>query len=167
MKINTKKIALIAVLTAVTFLATYLLRIPIGSATYFNLSEAVVYAGALLFGWLVGGLAGGLGAALADILLGFALPWAPISFLVKGLEGFIVGSVARLPWKHRLLGDIVSILCAFPVMIGGYVLSAGLIYGWPAAYVEFVTDIIQCAAGLAIALPIAYGLRRARIAQSW
>jgi uncharacterized membrane protein len=167
MKFNARKIALIAVLTAVTFLATYLLRIPIGSSTYFNLSEAVVYAGALLFGRLVGGLAGGLGAALADILLGFALPWAPISFLVKGLEGFIVGLVARLPWKHRLLGDVVSILSAFPIMVGGYVLSAGLIYGWPAAYVEFVTDVIQCAAGLAIALPIVYGLRRARIAQSW
>lgn len=166
MKINARKIALIAVLTAVTFLAT-LVHLPTGAASYFNLSEAVVYASALLFGWLVGGLAGGLGAALADILLGFALPWAPISFLVKGLEGFVVGSLARLPWKHRLLGDIVSILAAFPIMVGGYVLSAGLIYGWPAAYVEFVTDLVQCATGLAIALPLAYGLRRARIAQSW
>jgi uncharacterized membrane protein len=105
-------------------------------------------------------LAGGVGAALAVVLNGFAVPWAPITFIIKGMEGWVVGTLARLPWKNRLLGDVLSTLAAFPIMIGCYTLVAGLIYGWPAALVELVTNLFQCATGILLAIPLVYALRR-------
>jgi uncharacterized membrane protein len=166
MKSNVKRLALIAMLAVFTFLAT-LIHVNTGPSSYFNLSEAMVYTSALLFGPAVGALSGGIGAALADMLLGFALPWAPISFLIKGMEGLIVGALSSLRWKNRLLGDIVSSLAAFPVMIAGYTISVGLIYGWPASLVEFFTDIVQCPAGLIIAIPLTYALRKIRVSERW
>jgi uncharacterized membrane protein len=166
MQTNVKRLALIAMLAGFTFLAT-LIHVNTGPSTYFNLSEVIVYTSALLFGPAVGSLSGGVGAALADILLGFALPWAPISFLIKGIEGLIVGAVSSLHWKNRLLGDTLSILIAFPFMIAGYTVSVGLLYGWPASLVEFYTDIVQCSAGLALALPLTYALRKIRISERW
>lgn len=163
---NAKRLALIAVLAGFTFLAT-LIHVNTGPSNYFNLSEVMVYTSALLFGPAVSGLSGGVGASLADILLGFALPWAPISFCIKGVEGLIVGIISSFPWKNRLLGDIVSILVAFPFMIGGYTVSVGLLYGWPASLVEFYTDVVQCSAGLALAIPLAYALRKIRISERW
>jgi uncharacterized membrane protein len=158
-------LTLIAMMAALTFLAT-LVRIAPNASSYFNLSEAVVYTGALLFGGAIGGLAGGIGASLADILAGFALPWAPITFVIKGLEGLLVGSLGRLSWRNRLLGDLLSTLAAFPIMIGCYTLAAGLIYGWPAAIVELVTDLFQCTTGLLIAIPLVYALRKTRLFES-
>ncbi|MGB9553082.1 MAG: ECF transporter S component, partial [bacterium] len=84
-----------------------------------------------------------------------------------GVEGLIVGIIASIPWKNRLLGDIVSILVAFPFMIGGYTVSVGLLYGWPASLVEFYTDIVQCSVGLALAIPLTYALRKIRISERW
>ncbi|MCR4428239.1 MAG: ECF transporter S component [Caldiserica bacterium] len=166
MRKNLKAISLTSMLAGFTFLAT-LIHINTGPSTYFNLSEVIVFTSSLLFGPLVGGLSGGVGAALADILLGFALPWAPISFLIKGVEGLIVGGISSLKWKNRTLGDVISILLVFPIMIGGYTLSVGLLYGWPASLIEFYTDIVQCSAGLALALPLTYTLRKIRISERW
>ncbi len=166
MQSNIKRLALIAVLAGFTFLAT-LIHVNTGPSTYFNLSEVIVYTSALLFGPVVGGFSGSIGASLADILLGFALPWAPISFMIKGIEGLVVGSISSLRWKSRLLGDLLSILAAFPIMIGGYTLSVGFLYGWPASLIEFYTDIVQCSAGLALALPLTYALRKIKIFERW
>lgn len=159
LKLTVREIALIAVLAALTFLGT-LIHVRTSPSSYFNLSEAVVYVSALLFGGTIGGLAGGTGAALADIVLGAALPWAPISFVIKTLEGLIVGFIASLPWKNRLMGDFISCLAAIPLMIGGYVVATGFIYGWPSALIEFYTDIVQAPVGLLLALPLAYSLRK-------
>ncbi|MCR4429369.1 MAG: ECF transporter S component [Caldiserica bacterium] len=166
MRKNLKTISLTSMLAGFTFLAT-LIHINTGPSTYFNLSEVIVFTSSLLFGPMVGGLAGGVGAALADILLGFALPWAPISFLIKGVEGLIVGGISSLKWKNRTLGDGISVFLACPLMIGGYTLAVGLLYGWPASLVEFYTDIVQCSAGLALALPLTYTLRKIRISERW
>jgi len=161
MRIKTQTLAIIALMAAFVFLAT-IIHIPTGPATYFNLSEVVVFTSAILFGPLVGGLSGGIGAALADMLLGFALPWAPISFIIKGLEGLIIGLLARILPKN-LLGESLAILATFPLMIGGYTISTGLIYGWPAALIELYTDIVQCATGLALSLPLTYALRKTKV----
>ncbi len=158
-KITTREIALVAVLAALTFLGT-LIHVRTSPSSYFNLSEVIVYASALLFGGTIGGLAGGIGAGLADIVLGAALPWAPISFVIKALEGLIVGLISKLPWKNRLLGDFLSCLTAIPLMVGSYVMATGFIYGWPAALIEFYTDIVQAPVGLLLALPLVYSLRK-------
>lgn len=133
--------ALLIVATAVTKFA-----IPKPSI-YFNLGEAVIYIVALLYGGKTGGILGGVGSALADLLGGYPI-WAPFTFVIKGLEGYIVGTVNKN--KNALL----AIICGAPVMLIGYAISAGLIYGIGAIPLEFAGDLIQVTLGAIIALTI-------------
>ncbi|MDI6771305.1 MAG: ECF transporter S component [bacterium] len=90
-----REIALSGVMTALVFVVTRAFALPIPQTKgFFNLGEAGVYASALLFGPLVGALAGGVGSALADLSLGYA-QYAPFTLVIKGLEGAVVGLVAR------------------------------------------------------------------------
>ncbi len=139
-----RTVALGALCTALVTVAT-MLSVPVpGFRLYFNLGEGVIYTVALLLGRRFGAAAGGLGAALADLLLGYAL-WAPLTLAIKGVEGFVVGHMAPR-------GRLVALLCGAAVMITGYTLSAGVLYGWAAAPVELGTDVLQTGAGMLFAL---------------
>lgn len=139
-----KRVALGAILSATVTLAT-MLHVPLpGLRIYFNLGEGVIYTIAILLGARFGGACGGIGAGLADILLGYPL-WAPLTLVIKGLEGYIVGRLAPR-------GRILAMAAGAAVMIAGYTTSAGILYGWKVAPVEFMTDIAQTCIGAAFAL---------------
>lgn len=139
-----KRVALGAILAATVAVAT-MLHVPLpGLRIYFNLGEGVIYTVAILLGGRYGGACGGIGAALADILLGYPL-WAPLTLVIKGTEGYIVG---RLSSRGRIL----AIAAGAAVMIAGYTTSAGILYGWKVAPVEFMTDIAQTGIGAAFAM---------------
>lgn len=149
---SSRKVALGAVIASVVTVAT-MLHIPVpGFRLYFNLGEGVIYVIALTLGARYGALCGGLGAALADLILGYPL-WAPLTLCIKGLEGYVVGNLAPK-------GKSVAIAAGAIVMIAGYTSAAGLLYGWKAAPVECVTDIIQTGMGAAFALLFTPILRR-------
>ena len=75
-------LARIALLIALVAVATLVLRIPMPATEgYINVGDAIIVAGALLFGGFAAGLAGGLGSALADGLGGYA-HWAPFTLLI-------------------------------------------------------------------------------------
>jgi len=89
---NIEKLTKISIFTALVFVATMILRVPIAATGgYFNFGESVIYAAALLYGPLVGGLAGGIGAAIADAI-GYPI-FAPGTFIIKLFEGTITGYV--------------------------------------------------------------------------
>lgn len=74
------KVAMIAVLTAVVVVFTIVVKIPTARG-YLNLCDVAVSFIALTFGPWTALLCGGLGAALADLISGYA-QWAPISFQI-------------------------------------------------------------------------------------
>ena len=83
-------LALTIVFTALTTVATLLLVIPFPATSgYFNLGDSLVMISGLLLGPLGGFVAGGVGSALAD-MVGYP-HFAPITFIVKGCEGLVVG----------------------------------------------------------------------------
>lgn len=139
-----KRVALGAVLAATVSVAT-MLHVPLpGLRIYFNLGEGVIFTIAILLGGRYGGICGGIGAALADILLGYPL-WAPLTLVIKGAEGYTVGRLAPK-------GRIMAMAAGAAIMIAGYTTSAGILYGWKVAPVEFMTDIVQTGLGAAFAL---------------
>ncbi|MGI6790487.1 ECF transporter S component [Aminivibrio sp.] len=148
-----KKIALRGLLIAAVTGAT-MLSVPVpGFRLYFNFGEGIIYTAAILLGPAWGAAAGGIGASLADILLGYPL-WAPFTLIIKGAEGFITGKLGK---KSAVFG----IISGATVMTAGYTTMAGILYGWAAAPVELITDLIQCGMGAGIALMILPPLKKA------
>src|SRR6056297_4201811 len=92
-KLDTRSLSFLALFIAFTAVATYL-HIPGPSSSYFNLGEVAIYTIALTFGAKAGGIAGAAGSALMDIILGYSI-WAPFTFLIKGLEGWMVGKIGQ------------------------------------------------------------------------
>jgi uncharacterized membrane protein len=89
-----RKLANTAIFTALVFVATIAIRITIpATGGYFNVGDGVIYVAALLYGPFVGALAGGIGSALVDAL-GYVV-FAPGTFIIKLVEGAIVGYVGR------------------------------------------------------------------------
>ncbi|EFC90251.1 protein of unknown function DUF1393 [Dethiosulfovibrio peptidovorans DSM 11002] len=149
---TTRKIVLGALTAAMVTGATMLSAPVPGFRLYFNLGEGIIYTVAILLGPRYGAVCGGLGAALADLILGYPL-WAPLTLTIKGLEGYVVGRLAPS-------GKIRAILAGATVMAAGYSISAGFLYGWAAAPIELMTDIVQTGIGAAIALPLSATLKR-------
>lgn len=140
-----KRLAFMGLFAALSVIATVVLRFPVPTFNlYFNLGEAIIYLTALLYGGGPGALIGGVGSALADIIGGYPV-WAPITFLIKGLEGYIVGSIAR---KNRYLAVILGGI----TMMAGYALAAGILYGIGAVPIELAGDFVQVSAGAVISL---------------
>lgn len=157
--LNARSVAFSAVFGAAVAVATIAIPINIGFG-YFNLGEVLIYTAAFLFGPVVGALAGGVGAAAADIHLGYMV-WAPITFVLKFLEGGVVGLVAGESTRSK----VVAVLLGAPIMIGGYFLAAVYFQGLPyALYSELPIDLLQAGIGLAIALPLSKAVE-ARVPQ--
>ena len=144
LKTSPRALALGALFAALVTGAT-MLSIPVpGFRLYFNLGEGILYTVALLVGPRYGAVAGGLGAALGDILLGYP-QWAPFSLVIKGLEGFVVGFLARRAPRW------IALAAGALVMMGGYTSAAATLDGPAAAPLEALTDLTQTGIGAALA----------------
>lgn len=152
------KLALAAALAATTTVATMLVQLPIPPTRgYLNFGDIIVFSSALLFGRFVGGLAGGIGSAAADMLTGYGY-FAPYTFVIKGLEGFLAGSITN---RKNLRRDVFGWLVGAIVMVSGYFLAEAYMMGFgvPAALVEVPGNLMQVLSGAIVAIPLARGLR--------
>jgi len=162
------RVALAAVLTAITALFTYAVRIPIAPTRgYLNLGDVAIFFSAFTFGPVTALVSGGLGTALADLLSGYS-QWAPISLAVHGLQGLVAALVAgTLSWDETRSRRTTAVrwtlaaLAATAVMCGGYLLSGTFMVGFGAALVELPGNLLQNAAGLLGGIPLTLAVRRA------
>lgn len=87
----TKFVAMSATFTALVFIATAVFQLAITATNgYFNFGESMVYLSAIVGGPLVGLVAGAVGSSLSDIITGYGI-YAPGTFVIKGLEGYVAG----------------------------------------------------------------------------
>ena len=120
---------------------------------YINLGDCVV----LLSGWLLsplyGFLAAGLGSALADVLSGYTL-YAPATFIIKGLMALIAFYGFKLFGKvvQKPVSKVLSGLAAELLMILGYFIFEGFLYGFAPSVVNIPANALQGAAGLIIGI---------------
>ena len=153
---KTKRLALAGQLCGATLLLT-LLSIPLPSGYgYVNLGDAGVYLCALLLPGGLGALAAGVGAALADLILGWAV-YAPVTLLIKGLTALLAGLALRRAKKAGLplsllcclLVPLVSLLCCLLVPLG-YFLYETILLTAPVAAVNVLPNALQAAIGAAL-----------------
>jgi uncharacterized membrane protein len=159
------RVASLAVLTAVTAVFTYLIRIPIAPTRgYLNLGDVAIYFTAFTFGPVSALVAGGLGTALADMLSGYA-QWAPISLFVHGLQGLVAGLLAMVPVRRRWGPFEPAWLAALAggtaVMCAGYLAAGAVMVGFGAALTELPGNVLQNLAGALGGIPLTLAVRKA------
>lgn len=151
MKSRTKKITMAAILAVLVCIATMIIKIPSPLKGYINLGDCVV----LLSGWILplpyGFLAAGLGSALADVFSGYII-YAPATFVIKGLMAVVAycvfkGASLRL---NKIVSRITSAVLAEIVMVLGYYIFEGFMYGFIPSAVNIVPNAVQGIAGIII-----------------
>lgn len=151
MNTKTKKIVMAALMAALACVATMIIKIPSPLKGYLNLGDCIV----LTAGWLLsptyGFLAAGLGSALADVFSGY-VTYAPATFIIKGLMSLIAFYGFKLLNKKigNLPSRIISGIVAEIVMILGYFVFEGFLYGFIPSAVNIPANGVQGIAGLII-----------------
>lgn len=163
------RVASIAVLSAIVAIFTIAVRIPVAPTRgYINLGDVAIFFAAFIFGPVTAFIAGGLGTAIADILGGFG-QWAPISFVVHGLQGFVIGLVYNMLLKKEadsgkgnlLLQGVLTFAAGAAVMVAGYYVASVFMVGPGAAAVEIPGNIFQNIAGVIGGLALTAAVRKA------
>ena len=129
-----------------------------------NLGDCVV----LVAGWMLspayGFLAAGLGSALADLLSGYAI-YAPATFVIKGLMALAAFAVYKLLQKRvgkfaaRLIGGVTAEV----LMIAGYFVFEGFLYGFGPSVVNIPANAVQGVAGIIVGLLLIKVFEKANI----
>lgn len=165
-KNTTQKIVMAALLAALVCVATMIIKIPSPLKGYLNLGDCVV----LIAGWMLsptyGFLAAGLGSALADLFSGYVV-YAPATFIIKGAMALIAFYGFKL--LHKRLGDlpsrIISGTVAEIIMILGYFVFEGFMYGFGPSVVNIPANGVQGIAGLVLGIVLIKIFNKARFDQ--
>lgn len=162
---RTKDIVLTGLLTALVFVSTYFIqfRLPISiNGGLVHMGNVMLFATAIVFGPKKGAIAGAFGMGLFDIVSGWAA-WAPFTFVIRGVMGLIVGSVANANGRNgeNIGYNILGILISSVWMIGGYYVAEGILYGnWVAPVTSIPGNITQLVVGLVLGVPLAIALKK-------
>ena len=153
MKSNTKKIVMAALMAALACVATMIIKVPSPLKGYLNLGDCVVLTAGWMLSPIYGFLAAGLGSALADLFSGYVV-YAPATFLIKGCMALIAYFGFRI--LHKKVSDlpsrIISGTAAEMLMILGYFVFEGCMYGFGPSVVNIPANAVQGIAGLIIGI---------------
>ncbi len=156
MKTKTQKIVMASLFAALCCVATMIVKIPSPLKGYLNLGDCVVLLSGWFFSPLYGFLAAGVGSALADLFSGYVV-YVPATFIIKGLMAllaffgykFLRNKIGNLPSR------IVSGIIAEIVMILGYFVFEGFLYGFVPSIVNIPANAVQGAAGIILGVILA------------
>lgn len=163
--IKTFDLILTSLLVALVFLSTFFLNIklPISvNGGLIHLGTSMLFIASILFGPKKGALAGAIGMGLFDLVGGWVI-WVPITVVARGLQGYIVGKIA---WSNGRKGNsfgfnLTAALVSTPVMIAIYYVGEVILYGnWIVPLTSIPGDVVQCAIGIVIALPVCMALKK-------
>lgn len=157
---KTRDLTKIAALVAMTVALSIMVIIPVPATNGFvTLCEVGIYTAGLLFGPLAGFLVGALSGGLIDLLSGYP-QWALFSFVIHGLQGFILGyCYHKFPTKK---GMTLGFALASLFMIVGYALATSFLYSWPAGIASLPGNVIQNGFGILVTVPLYHSLQKTK-----
>ncbi len=165
---NVKEFVTIGLMSAIVFVATMALNIPNGLGGVLHLGDSMVILAALLIGTRTAALSGAIGMMLFDLMSGAYAFWAPYTFVIKFIMGYLIGKIAfdgkrkGNNWGFNIVGILIGGLW----MIGGYYIAEAVIYGNIATPIAAVpANIIQIAGGAGVAIPLVAALKKTKYFQ--
>ncbi|HBF66016.1 MAG TPA: ECF transporter S component, partial [Clostridium sp.] len=104
-------------LVALVTISTMVFQIPVSATQgYIHLGDSMILLISVFFGAKYGMVAGGVGSAMADLLSGYG-HWAPFTFIIKGIMGYLIGKIASFSEKNQkfftprnMTGSVLGIL---------------------------------------------------------
>lgn len=154
-----RAIVLSAMFIAIVFIATYAVQIPLpGIATggLIHLGNVALFTISVVFGKKYGAVSGAFGMALFDLLSPWFI-WAPGTFIIRGIMGYMVGAIANSgkEAKPSMIRIIAAMIVSSVWMIAGYFGYNLILYqNPPAAIASMPGDLIQIGAGIVLSIPI-------------
>jgi uncharacterized membrane protein len=121
---KTKNLVITALMTAMTCIATMIVKIPSPTGGYIHLGDGLVLLSGILLGPFWGSLAAGLGSMLADILSSYAI-YAPATFLIKALAALAGSFIFHLLSKRIHSLKIKPLFIIFAGVTGGIIVTTG------------------------------------------
>lgn len=164
-RINTRDLVESALLVSLVYIATRFIniRIPMtASGGLVHLGNVMLFISAIVFGPKKGAIAGAFGMGLFDLLSEWAM-WAPFTFVIRGIMGYIIGKIAWSKDKkgNSMILNIGAIVVSAIWMIFGYYIAEGILYGnWISPVASIPGNIIQIVVGLIIGIPAAKALKQ-------
>jgi uncharacterized membrane protein len=149
--LKTRTMTAAALMAAVIFVVTYIVRIPlpIGNG-YINMGDAVIYLCALVLGNPLAAVAAGLGSGLADLAAGAVVYMIP-TVLVKAGMAWTVASLIQKKKETSFQRYLAACLLGGLVMLAGYWLFEAIVFGTVYANLAFLFNIIQYIANVIVA----------------
>jgi len=148
-----RTLVLLALVASVTLVATLFLKVQTPTG-YIHLGDGVIYGAALAFGPVFAAIAGALGSSMADVLGGYII-WAPWTFVIKGVAGYIIGRLGYLngsgqpPSRSR---QVMAMAVGAIWTVAGYALGTSIMYSPRAALGESLGNLVQTGSGVIIGL---------------
>ncbi|HEW9223399.1 TPA: ECF transporter S component [Streptococcus pneumoniae] len=143
---KTTKIALVSLLTALSVVLGYFLKIPTPTGIL-TLLDAGVFFAAFYFGSREGAVVGGLASFLIDLLSGYP-QWMFFSLV----QGFFAGFKGKSQWLGLILATIA--------MVGGYALGSTLMNDWAAALPEILPNFMQNMVGMIVGFILSQSIKK-------
>ncbi|HEO2958430.1 TPA: ECF transporter S component [Streptococcus agalactiae] len=151
-KEKTSQLVQLAIVTAISIVLGMFISIPTPTG-FLTLLDAGIFFAAFYFGKKEGAVVGALAGFLIDLLKGYP-NWMFFSLLIHGTQGYLAG----LPGRRRLLGLISATL----VMVLGYAIASGLMYGWGAVLPDIPGSIMQNMVGMVVGFALNKSLERVK-----
>lgn len=153
---NIKYLVLTAIFSAMVYVLTAFVKIPTHQG-YIHIGDGMIYIAAALLPMPYAMLTGAVGAGFSDYLSGYPM-WVLPTVIIKALSVAAFSSAGQTIVSKR---NILAMLPASIVCIGGYYLAAVALYGdWGAALVDIPTNAIQSAASIALFIFLGFSLDR-------
>lgn len=108
MKNNIRLLIYTALMTAIVFITTSIIKIPIPfTGGYIHAGDVSIFIAGILLGPVHGAIAAGIGSAMADFLGGYA-QWVIPTLIVKSIMGLLIGYFAKptTQTKPYILGAV-------------------------------------------------------------
>lgn len=162
---KTYELIVTSMLIALVFVATMLLNIKLpisANGGLIHLGTAMLFIASILFGPKKGAMAGAFGMGLFDLVAGWTL-WAPITFLTRGLQGYLIGKIAWSKGRNgnNLAFNLLAIIVSTPPMLAGYYIGEAIIFkSWIIPLASIPGDLVQTIIGVLVAIPACIALKK-------
>jgi uncharacterized membrane protein len=148
-KTKTQRITTVAVMAAIIFVMTWLVKfpLPISGGAYLNLGDTIIYICAYILGGPLTALAAAIGSGLADLAVG-SLVYVVPTIIIKALMGLAAGYITK---KQNFPFYLLACAVGGAIMTGGYAVFEALFFDTSYALAAMPFNLIQWAGCVIIA----------------